>query len=165
MTFNTTCSRVMAAAVAVVTLAASAFTLVVVSLGAPTAHASEPLPTLFPTPTATPTSTEPPASATVSSPDGRLRKGCKRYLMTYEIIAPSEEWVLEVSVVDRTGSGLASFALIGGTEPKAGKDDFRICRWATVPGKFRIRAKLSWYDNVGQETVVRAPVAKFRLRR
>lgn len=105
------------------------------------------------------------AGATTSAPSGTLRSGCRRYSFTYAVQVPTEDWTLEVSIVDRRGHGVASFAFIGVADEKTQASQYRLCRASTVPGKFRIRARLSWYDDPSTPIPVPVPVTRFRLAR
>ncbi len=97
--------------------------------------------------------------------DGILHKGCHRYFFAYAVQVPTEDWTLEVSIVDRRGQGVASFAYIGPSDPKTRTTEFRLCRNATVPGKFRIRSVLNWYDDPSVPIPAYVPVTRFRLAR
>ena len=56
--------------------------------------------------------------------DGTLRKGCHRYYFAYVVQVPTEDWTLEVSIVDRRGDAVASFAYIGPIDPKTQTSSF-----------------------------------------
>lgn len=105
------------------------------------------------------------AGGTTSAPSGTLRNGCHRYSYTYAVQVPTEDWTLEISIVDRRGHGVASFAFIGPADEKAQTPTYRLCRNSTVPGRFRIRARLSWYDDPSTPQLVPVPVTRFRLAR
>ncbi|WP_310526435.1 hypothetical protein [Nocardioides sp.] len=102
---------------------------------------------------------------TTSAPSGLLRRGCHTYAYSYAVQVPTQDWALEVSIVDRRGHGVASFAYIGPYDEVAETTPFRLCRAATVPGRFRIRSTLNWYDD--PMTPIPAPmsVTRFRLAR
>lgn len=114
-----------------------------------------------------PSSSEPPPavqpSGSTRAPDGVLRKGCRRYSFDYTVTTQHDDWTLETSIRDRTGRAVASHALLGPGDPKAGRKTFTLCRWSTRPGRFRIRAKLTSYDS-SQGSAVQLPVSTFRLR-
>ena len=59
----------------------------------------------------------------------------------------------------------ASFAYLGPADPKTQTSSFTLCRRATVPGKFRIRSILNWYDDPAVAIPAFVPVTKFRLAR
>jgi len=102
---------------------------------------------------------------TTSAPSGTLRNGCRRYSYTYAVQVPTEDWTLEISIVDRRGQGVASFAFIGPADERTQTPEYRLCRASTVPGRFRIRAKLNWYDDPSTPRLVPVPVTHFRLAR
>lgn len=106
----------------------------------------------------------PEVSGRTSARDGRLRSGCRRYRFRYAVTTPHDDWSLEVSIVDRSGKGVMSAAMLGPNDPKSARVTYTLCRWATRPGRFRIRGKLTSYDG-SEETVVRMPTTTFRLRR
>ena len=97
--------------------------------------------------------------------DGILQKGCQRYYFAYTVQVPTDDWSLEVSIVDRRGLAVASFAYIGSFDPTTQTAGFSLCRGSTVPGKFRIRSVLTWYDDPSVPIPAYVPVTKFRLAR
>ncbi|PUA78963.1 hypothetical protein [Nocardioides currus] len=97
--------------------------------------------------------------------DGVLRKGCQDYRFAYAVQVPTEDWSMEVSIVDRRGQAVASFAFLGPVDPKTRTAVFTLCRNATVPGKFRIRSVLNWYDDPSEPIPAYVPVTRFRLAR
>lgn len=96
---------------------------------------------------------------------GILHKGCHRYFYAYAVQVPTEDWSLEVSIVDRRGHSVASFAYIGPSDPKTQTSEFRLCHNATVPGTFRIRSVLNWYDDPSVPIPAPVPLTRFRLAR
>ncbi|UUZ58604.1 hypothetical protein [Nocardioides sp. B-3] len=97
--------------------------------------------------------------------DGTLRKGCRRYHYAYVVRVPTDDWSLEVSIVDRRGLAVASFAHISTVDPDTATVSYRLCRAATVPGKFRIKGTLNWYDDPSVPIPAYVPVTRFRLAR
>lgn len=97
--------------------------------------------------------------------DGTLKPGCHQYFYAYAVEVPTNDWSMEVSIVDRRGKAVASFALLGPADPKTDTSSFTLCRGATVPGKFRIRSLLNWYDDPAVAVPAYVPVTKFRLAR
>ncbi len=97
--------------------------------------------------------------------DGKLRKGCRRYHFAYVVQVPTDDWSLEVSIVDRRGRGVASFAFISTVDPETQTTSYRLCRAATVPGTFRIKSNLLWYDDPSVPNPAYVPVTRFRLAR
>ncbi|QIK76052.1 hypothetical protein [Nocardioides piscis] len=104
------------------------------------------------------------ASGRTYASDRVLRRGCRTYRFSYEVDVPSRDWELTTWIVDRRGKGVASH-FFGPGLPKADTASFKLCRAATVPGKFRIRARLFWYDEPTTPIKVDVPVTRFRLAR
>jgi hypothetical protein len=96
--------------------------------------------------------------------DRVLRSSCHNYRYHYVVKAPTNDWVLETFLIDPTGQRLASGAFIAPQDPDRGRGHFRICRNTTVPGRFTIKAKLTWYDGYDEFTK-RFDPSHFRLRR
>ncbi|CAM3799710.1 hypothetical protein [Nocardioides zeicaulis] len=130
-----------------------------------TASALLPLPPLLP---ATPDpAAQPPAQASVSAavdaPDGRLRRGCRDYALTYAVTVPDGDWSLDLSTRDRRGKGVSAQSLLGPNDAESGVLPFRLCRRATVPGLFTVTGVLTWYD--GDQQTTASVGDTFRLRR
>ncbi|MBS2938593.1 hypothetical protein KDN32_12665 [Nocardioides sp. J2M5] len=121
-----------------------------------------PLPPLLPSPEPAPTAGAPVAVA-VAGPDGRLRRGCHDYALTYAVTVPDDDWSLDLSTRDRDGRGVSAQSLLGPTDPESGTLPFRLCGRATSPGRFTVTGVLVSYDGA-QETRATV-VATFRLRR
>lgn len=127
--------------------------------------------TLLPLPPLLPTSPEPapqaqaaPAvSAVVDAPDGRLGRGCRDYALSYAVTVPDADWSLDLSTQDRRGKGVSAQSLLGPNDPESGVLPFRLCRRATVPGRFTVTGVLTWYDGDRQTTA--SVTDTFRLRR
>ena len=98
------------------------------------------------------------------APDGVLRAGCRNYPYRYVLKIRTDDWTLETFLVDRTGETMASGGYAAGPDPKRTTTSFRFCRDNTVPGRFTIRAKLSWYTASGEHRAWLKP-SHFRLRR
>ncbi len=110
-----------------------------------------------------------PASAQTSygstgAPDRVLRAGCHGYRYHYWVHPPTNDWVLETFLVNRYGKKVASGSFISGYDPRRGHGRFRLCRYSTRPGLFKIKAKLSWYSGYDGWTTWLKP-SYFRLRR
>lgn len=111
-----------------------------------------------------------PASATTSkyghtgSRDRVLRPSCHNYGYHFVVKAPTNDWTLETFLVDPTGDTLTSGAFSSESEANTGHSHFRICRPSTVPGRFKIRAKLVFYTGNAPHTVWFTP-SHFRLHR
>ena len=101
--------------------------------------------------------------------DGILRNGCHGYRYHYVVSPPSSDWLLETFLRDPRHRRLASNVFISDSEDERGHHRFRFCRYSTRPGRFTIRAKLTWYthDILGNETTHHAWLdpSHFRLRR
>lgn len=103
--------------------------------------------------------------ATITARDQKLRRGCHTYSITYDVEVPTDDWTLESSIVDRRGKSVASFAVISPNDDAIDTLTYRLCRGATVPGTFRIRSVLNWYDDPSTANQVDVPVTRFRLSR
>jgi hypothetical protein len=101
--------------------------------------------------------------------DGVLRAGCHDYRFQYRVrpgnVQPGNDWAVEFFVVDRRGEGVASAVKDSEIDPKRGTARFGLCRTSTVPGRFKIRGKLSVYDGYALVDEVWIKPARFRLRR
>lgn len=84
------------------------------------------------------------------APDRVLRDGCHGYRYHYRVRPPTNDWVLETFLVDPRGDTIASGAFISDSDPKRGHGKFRFCRYNTRPGRFTIKAKLTWYNGYAE---------------
>lgn len=107
----------------------------------------------------------------VGAADRALRPGCHHYRYRYVVKPPSDDWILETSLYDPRGRPRGSGDLLAGSDPERGTAHFGICRSSVVPGRFTIRARLTWYtagmlptDPPVQHSVWFRP-AHFRLHR
>lgn len=111
-----------------------------------------------------------PATASTSkyghtgSRDRVLRPSCHNYRYHFVVKAPTNDWTLETFLVDPTGDTLTSGTFSSESEADRDHSSFRICRPSTVPGRFKIRAKLVFYNGNDDHTVWFTP-SYFRLRR
>ena len=94
--------------------------------------------------------------------DGVLRMGCHNYPYRYRLNIRTNDWTLETFLDDRRGETIASGAYAAGPDHKRQRTHFRFCRYNTVPGRFTIRAKLSWYPDSGDRKAWLLP-SHFRL--
>ena len=123
----------------------------------------------LPLPTEPPSGPAPEAqqiqvSGTLDAADGRLKRGCKDYQYAYSVTSDSEDWTFDITMQDRTGKGVNAQSLIGPNDPESGVLPFRLCRWATKPGRFTLTGALVAYEGTSRETSV--PVTEtFRLRK
>ena len=126
-----------------------------------------PLPPLLPSPEPAPRAQTaqrgPTVSAVVYGPDGRLRRGCKDYALSYAVTVPDGDWSLDLSTQDRRGKGVSAQSLLGPNDAESGVLPFRLCRPATVPGLFTVTGVLTWYD--GDQQTTASVSDTFRLRR
>jgi hypothetical protein len=105
------------------------------------------------------------AGGTLTASDGTLRRGCHTYSFRYAVEVPYDDWMLETSVRDRRGRGVASHAFLGPYDPRSQRVTYRLCRGATRAGRFTITGTLVAYDDPDRGTTVRLPPESFRLRR
>ena len=96
--------------------------------------------------------------------DGVLRSGCRNYGYRYRIKVRTNDWTLETFLRDPRGETIASGAYTADADPKRGPAYFRLCRYTTQPGRFTIRAKLTFYNATGEHTAWFERTS-FRLRR
>ena len=114
-------------------------------------------------------------TATAGDPDfgrvwrdknGVLKEGCHDYRYQYRAKPPGDasEWALETFLVDKRGEGVAHGAFASNYDPRRGSGTFRVCEYDTVPGRFKLRGKLTWREGADQfERWVQKDF--FRLRR
>jgi hypothetical protein len=103
-------------------------------------------------------------------PDGVLRSGCRDYAFRYvakpgNVQRGNNDWALELFLSDKRGKGIGSVTKDSEIDPKRGKGEFSICKAVTVPGRFKIRGKLSVYDGFDLVDTVWIKPGVFRLRR
>ena len=111
----------------------------------------------------TPASAAPlPADATVWSPDGVLKNGHQRHAYRYEVETAEPYWSLEIFVLDPRGHQVASDYQTSGADPKSARVTFGLWSQATRPGKFTIKARLTWGDYDREERWLEPRT--FRLR-
>lgn len=101
--------------------------------------------------------------------DGVLRPGCHDYRFHYVAkpgnVQPGNDWLLELFLRDKRGENLATALKDSEFDAKRGKARFRVCGASTVPGRFKIRGKLSVYDGYDLVDEVWIKPGYFRLRR
>jgi hypothetical protein len=92
-----------------------------------------------------------PASAfttdygSTSAANRTLRQGCHRYRYHYTVSAPTGDWMLETYLFDPRGKPRGTNDFVPGSDPATGYGHFGVCRSTVVPGRFTIRAQLTWY--------------------
>ena len=112
---------------------------------------------------AEPTPEQVELSGALDAPDGRLKRGRKDYRYAYSVSTGSDDWTFDITMRDRRGKGVNSQSLLGPNDDEAGVLTYRLCRWATVAGRFTLAGVLVSYDG-DRETSV-AVTETFRLRR
>jgi hypothetical protein len=130
-----------------------------------TAAALLPLPQPAPGDDTSSGATEPvvAVSGGLDAPDGRLKRGCKDYAYSYAVTVPSDDWTFDITMQDRRGKGVNSQSLLGPNDDESGVLSYRLCRWATVAGRFTLSGVLVSYDGDRATTV--EVTESFRLRR
>jgi hypothetical protein len=103
-------------------------------------------------------------SGALSAPDGRLKRGCKDYAYAYAVTTESEDWTFDITMQDRNGRGVNAQSLIGPNDTESGVLTYRLCRWATTPGRFTLTGVLTSYEGTTSETSVQV-TETFRLRK
>lgn len=103
-------------------------------------------------------------SGALSAPDGRLKRGCRDYAYAYAVTTESEDWTFDITMQDRDGRGVNAQSLIGPNDAESGVLTYRLCRWATTPGRFTLTGVLTSYEGTTSETSVQV-TDTFRLRR
>ena len=103
-------------------------------------------------------------SGALRAPDGRLKRGCKDYAYAYAVTTESEDWTFDITMQDREGRGVNAQSLIGPNDAESGVLTYRLCRWATTPGRFTLTGVLTSYEGTTSETSVQV-TDTFRLRR
>lgn len=76
--------------------------------------------------------------------DKVLKPGCHEYRYQYRVKPPEDDWALETFLLDPNKKQVGSGQKLFNTDPKRGSDTFRLCRRATVPGRFKIKGKLTY---------------------
>jgi hypothetical protein len=99
-----------------------------------------------------------------SAPDQRFRKGCHHYKYRYRIDPPSQDWMLETFLRGPGGKQLASDGFLAGNDPESQRTTFEVCGATTRPGRFTIRAKVTYRDGF-EEHVVKLRKTRFRIMR
>jgi len=101
--------------------------------------------------------------------DGVLRPGCHDYGFRYRVkpgnVAPGNDWLLELFLTDKRGKGVGAAVKDSEIDPRRGHGTFTACRNTAVPGRFKIRGKLSVYDGFDLVDEVWIKPGFFRLRR
>jgi hypothetical protein len=107
-----------------------------------------------------------------------FKKGCRTYTYDYRVWTPYDDWTLEVTIRNPAGKAVHHGGFLG----KPGKQGhprrqqnvrWTMCSRTSRPGRYTIRAKLTWYvpqDGLPllpppppKERVKRLPVERFRI--
>lgn len=97
-----------------------------------------------------------------SAPDQTIKSGCRDYRFHYDVTAPGEAWMAELTLVNPHGRKVSALTYRSEEEPRSGAGSFNLCRATTSPGRYRIALKVTSYD-ARAEDVQRAAPATFRL--
>ena len=81
-----------------------------------------------------------------SMPDQVLRKGCRSYTYSYVLTPATDDWQVEMFLLDPDRNRVAAGALDSDAEPLSGSADFWLCRGTTRFGTFKIRGRLTTHD-------------------
>ena len=105
------------------------------------------------------------ATVRVGSPHGVIAKGCHGHAYRYAVDVPAgESWALDLFLVDRKGR-IASYAFeTKGGDPRRGKGRFLFCSIDVRPGRYKLKAELTW-SHYSEEYRVKARTKTVRLRR
>jgi hypothetical protein len=105
------------------------------------------------------------ATVSVGSPNGAIAKGCHGHPYRYAVDVPAgESWALDLFLVSRQGR-IASYAFeLKGGDPKQGKGRFLFCSLDVRPGRYKLKAELTW-SHYSEEYHVKAKTKTVRLRR
>lgn len=76
--------------------------------------------------------------------DKVLRAGCHDYRYQYKVKPPEGDWALETFLIDPRRKEVGAGQMLFNSDPARGSSTFRICRRTTVPGRFKIKGKLTY---------------------
>lgn len=98
------------------------------------------------------------ASAKIRSADGVLTKGCPGHRYRYAIDVPKgDSWALDVYLVNRAGRTVAfNYEVVGG-DPKRGKGRLQFCSVDVRPGRYKVKALLTWSHHSDVKTLWAKP--------
>jgi hypothetical protein len=86
------------------------------------------------------------ATGRIRSDDGAFRRGCQHHPYRYRVRPADSDWSLELFLEDRRGREVSSSYEWQGADPARGRGRFGFCSRATRPGRFTVRARLTWDD-------------------
>ena len=94
--------------------------------------------------------------------DKVLRQGCHDYRYQYVVKPPESDWSLETFLIDPRGKEVGAGQMLFNSDPDRGQSHFRICRNTTVPGRFKIKGKLTYGQEAHEKWI---EPGYFRLKR
>lgn len=105
------------------------------------------------------------ASATIRATDGVLSKGCPGHRYRYAVDVPAgDSWALEVFLVNRAGRTMATDYKVIDGDPRKGRGRLQFCSLNITPGRYKVKAQLTWSHYSDLQTVWAKPRI-IRLRR
>lgn len=97
-----------------------------------------------------------------SAPDQTIRSGCRDYRFHYDVTAPGDEWMAELTLVNPHGRQVSTRTYESAAEKRTGTGTFELCEPTTSPGRYRIKMKVTSYDDRASSARQVAP-GTFRL--
>lgn len=104
------------------------------------------------------------ATGQVSASNGVLYDSCRNHAFNYSVSPGSNEWNLEVDLVDPRGDVTDGDYLYSGADPTSGSGSFFFCG-SEPAGRYTIRATLTWYDSSWNEYTQVLPTSTFTMRK
>jgi len=102
------------------------------------------------------------ATGSVRSPNGDFDHGCQRHRYRYHVDARGSDWSLELFLVDSDREQVANGYEWKGRDPARGRGHFTFCSQATEPGRFTVRARLTWDDGEYHEKWLKPRTIRLR---
>ncbi len=96
--------------------------------------------------------------------DQLLKPSCAHYHYRYRISPPRNDWAAELFLMGPRGGHIASAALDVDSDPAVGRESWRLCRPSIIPGRYKIRMKITWLDGYDKHEGWVKP-SYFRLQR
>lgn len=95
----------------------------------------------------------------------KLRAHCHRYRYTYRVNAPTDQWLIEIVLVNRRGVNIASNVFDSGFDPAVGRSTWKLCRPTVGAGRYKIKMKVTYSSGSAGYDVTRGSVRPtfFRL--
>lgn len=104
------------------------------------------------------------AGGSIWSHRGVLYDTCRDHSYGYTVNPGSSEWSLEVTLLAPDGTTEGHDYLYDAADPRSGTSHFQFCGWE-MPGRYKIRATLTWYDDDFNEYESTLPAAYFWMRK